>query len=209
HGGCLERTDGNAEFHQIVDFLTTSSIYYALTQIHATIDGKTVVISESSVRSDLHFNDEDGITCLSNDEIFVNLALMGYERVSTKLTFKKGTVTPLFASMLVPQVVKGEGSGQPSKPQPPSSTAPPSHEEQVTTVASQPQKTHTPRRAKRGSGLRCQDTTLRDACDQTMFETTSKQSRDPPLSEVNTSGSGEDSMEHQDDLMDFIPPTHD
>ncbi|GJT09882.1 hypothetical protein Tco_0856924 [Tanacetum coccineum] len=33
------------------------------------------------------------------------------------------------------------------------------------------------------------------------------QSRDPPLSEVNTSVSGEDSMEHQDDLIDFVPPT--
>nr|GEU46147.1 hypothetical protein [Tanacetum cinerariifolium] len=28
---CLERTDGNAEFHQIVDFLTSSMIHYALT----------------------------------------------------------------------------------------------------------------------------------------------------------------------------------
>ncbi|GJY65327.1 retrovirus-related pol polyprotein from transposon TNT 1-94 [Tanacetum coccineum] len=46
-------------------------------QIHATVDGKTVVISESSVRSDLHFNDEDGITCLTNTAIFENLALMG------------------------------------------------------------------------------------------------------------------------------------
>ncbi|GKF95796.1 hypothetical protein Tco_0288531 [Tanacetum coccineum] len=27
------------------------------------------------------------------------------------------------------------------------------------------------------------------------------------LSEVNTSGSGEDSMEHQNDLTDFVPPT--
>ncbi|GJY41997.1 hypothetical protein Tco_0429267 [Tanacetum coccineum] len=117
---CLERTDGNAEFHQIVDFLTTSSIHYALTisptiyasyieqfwataksktvndvkQIHATVDDKIVVILESSVRSDLHFDDEDGITCLSNDEIFVNLALMGYERVSTKLTFQKAFFSP-------------------------------------------------------------------------------------------------------------------
>ncbi|GJR03333.1 ribonuclease H-like domain-containing protein [Tanacetum coccineum] len=83
---CLERSDENAEFHQIVDFLTTSSIHYALTvsptiyasyieqfwataksktvndvkQIHATVDGNAVVISESSVRSDLYFNDEDG-----------------------------------------------------------------------------------------------------------------------------------------------------
>ncbi|GJW87800.1 ribonuclease H-like domain-containing protein [Tanacetum coccineum] len=43
--------------------------------------------------------------------------------------------------------LEGEGSGQPSEPQPPSSTAPPS---QVTTVATQHQKTHKPRRAKRG-----------------------------------------------------------
>ncbi|GKD17053.1 hypothetical protein Tco_1206211, partial [Tanacetum coccineum] len=132
------------------------------------------------------------------------------------------------------------------------SPAPPSHEVQVTTVASHPQKTHTPRLAKRGrdteipqssgpskkvsdkaiytgeddrvvrvattatnleaeqesgSGPRCQDTTLGDAAAQTRFETASKQSCDPPLSEVNTFGSGEDIMEHQDNLTDFVPPT--
>ncbi|GJY08628.1 hypothetical protein Tco_0375682 [Tanacetum coccineum] len=112
---CLEKSDENAEFHQIVDFLSTCSINYALTvsptiyasyieqfwntatskiinsvkQIHAIVDGKAVVISESSVRSDLLFNDEDGVTCLTNDEIFENLALMGYEQLSTKLTFQK------------------------------------------------------------------------------------------------------------------------
>ncbi|GJW41469.1 hypothetical protein Tco_0067314, partial [Tanacetum coccineum] len=117
---CLERTDRNVEFHHIVDFLTISTIHYALTvsptiyasyieqfwataksqtvnnmkQIHAIVDGKTVVISKSSVRSDLHFNDEDGITCLTNDAIFENLALMGYERVSTKLTFQKSFFSP-------------------------------------------------------------------------------------------------------------------
>ncbi|GJV68276.1 hypothetical protein Tco_1483785 [Tanacetum coccineum] len=58
-----------------------------------------------------------------------------------------------------------------------------------------------------GSGPRCQDTTLGDAYAHTRFETASKQSRDPPLPEVNTSGSGEDSMEHQDDLTDFVPTT--
>nr|GEV92340.1 xylulose kinase-1 [Tanacetum cinerariifolium]GEW40316.1 xylulose kinase-1 [Tanacetum cinerariifolium] len=194
---CLERTNGNTEFHQIVDFLTSSPIHYALTvsptiyasyieqfwattksktvndvkQIHATVDGKIVVITESSVRSDLYFNDEDGITCLSNDEIFENLALMGQidlaepfndvyvthvhtNKVFTNIKRKNKDfskkITLLFAPMLVPQVVEGGGSGQPSEPQPPSLTAPLSHEEQVTTVASQPQKTHTPRRTKRG-----------------------------------------------------------
>ncbi|GJY82040.1 retrovirus-related pol polyprotein from transposon TNT 1-94 [Tanacetum coccineum] len=64
----LEKSDENAEFHQIVDFLSTCSINYALI---------AVVISESSVRNDLLFDDEDGITCLTNDDIFENLALMG------------------------------------------------------------------------------------------------------------------------------------
>ncbi|GJV61814.1 hypothetical protein Tco_1467914, partial [Tanacetum coccineum] len=27
----LEKTDGNAEFHEVIDFLTRSSIHYALT----------------------------------------------------------------------------------------------------------------------------------------------------------------------------------
>nr|GEW24188.1 hypothetical protein [Tanacetum cinerariifolium] len=58
-----------------------------------------------------------------------------------------------------------------------------------------------------GDTPRCQETILVDTDAQTRFQTTSKQSYDLPLSEVNTSGSGEDSMEHQDDLMDVVPPT--
>ncbi|GJU33176.1 hypothetical protein Tco_1176765 [Tanacetum coccineum] len=159
---CLEKSDENAEFHQIVDFLSTCSINYALTvsptiytsyiehfwntatskiinyvkQIHAIIDGKAVVISESSVGSDLLFNDEDGVTCLTNDEIFENLALMGYEQLSTKLTFQKGNITPLFASMLVQnQAPEGEGSAVHPEPQPTPSTSQPNvSEPQITSL---------------------------------------------------------------------------
>nr|GEX31816.1 retrovirus-related Pol polyprotein from transposon TNT 1-94 [Tanacetum cinerariifolium] len=113
-------SDNNTEFHQIVDFLSLCAITYALTvsptiyasyieqfwntvsskainfvkQIHAIVDGKAVVISESSVRSDLLFDDEDGITCLTNDEIFENFALMGYKPLPTKLTFQKCSFFP-------------------------------------------------------------------------------------------------------------------
>ncbi|GKE24897.1 hypothetical protein Tco_1436409, partial [Tanacetum coccineum] len=45
-----------------------------------------------------------------------------------------------------------------------------------------------------GSGPRCQVTILGDVGTQTRFETTSKQSNDPPLSKGCTHGSGEDSM---------------
>ncbi|GJZ67365.1 retrovirus-related pol polyprotein from transposon TNT 1-94 [Tanacetum coccineum] len=72
----------------------TSKTVNSVKQIHATANGKAVVITESSVRNDLLFDDEDGITCLTNDEIFENLALMGYEQLSTKLTFQKGSFSP-------------------------------------------------------------------------------------------------------------------
>ncbi|GKC27586.1 putative ribonuclease H-like domain-containing protein [Tanacetum coccineum] len=113
-------SEENTEFHQIVDFLSICSINYALTvsptiyvsyieqfwntatsktinsvkQIHAIVNDRAVVILETSVRNDLLFDDEDGITCLTNDEIFENLALMGYEQLSTKLTFQKGSFSP-------------------------------------------------------------------------------------------------------------------
>ncbi|GKD34565.1 hypothetical protein Tco_1250074 [Tanacetum coccineum] len=121
---CLEKTEENAEFHQIVDFLSTCLINYALT---------AVVLSESLVRSDLLFNDEDGIACLTNDEIFENLALMGYEQLSTKLTFQKGKVTLLFDSMLVQnQAPEGKGSTIPPEPQPTPSTSQPNVSEPQT-----------------------------------------------------------------------------
>ncbi|GJR56495.1 hypothetical protein Tco_1407016 [Tanacetum coccineum] len=109
----LEKSDENAEFHQIVDFLSTCLINYALTQIYAIVDGKVVVISESSVRSDLLFNDEDGLKDLPepfNDtyvtpchtkKVFSNMA-----RRSVNFS---GNLTLLFASMLVQnQAPEGE-----------------------------------------------------------------------------------------------------
>ncbi|GJS91216.1 ribonuclease H-like domain-containing protein [Tanacetum coccineum] len=229
----------------------TSKIVNSVKQIHAIVDGKAVVISESSVRSDLLFNDEDGTACLTNDEIFENLALMGYEQLSTKLTFQKAP--------------EGEGSIIPPEPQPTPSTSQPnvsepqteslqtetppivSHEIQTEAHIKQilpspsiyqrkQRKIQKHRRAKQVTALpqtsvpldyganeavhkegvteigssdrpRLQDTTLGGADAQTRPETASKMSRDPPLSEVNTSGRGKDIMEYHDDLTDFVPPT--
>nr|GEX52008.1 hypothetical protein [Tanacetum cinerariifolium] len=156
-----------------------------------------MVISKSSVRSDLHFNVGDGITCLSNDEIFKNLALMGYERVSTKrLSFPINGIPP---------VVKGEGSGQLSEPQPPFTTAPP--EQVLAAVGDEVVYTGEGERVVRAATIAASLEAEQESDTLTRFETTSKQSHDLPLLEVNTSGSREDSMEHLDDLMDFVPPT--
>ncbi|GKD53532.1 hypothetical protein Tco_1286919 [Tanacetum coccineum] len=59
-----------------------------------------------------------------------------------------------------------------------------------------------PQETSSGSGLRCQDTILGDAKAQTRFETASKQSNNPPLSGVNTVGSGEDRLKLKK-LMDL------
>ncbi|GJR55448.1 RNA-directed DNA polymerase, eukaryota [Tanacetum coccineum] len=244
---------GNVDFHQIVDFLNASTIRYSLnisptiyasyieqfwataqpkivnneTQIHAKVDGKTIVISESSVRSNLHFNDEDGVTSLTNSEILEKLALMGYEIISDKITFQKAFFSPQWNG--------GEGSGQPSEPQPTPSPAPSSHEEQVLAVAtSHPQKTQTLRQAKIGRDTkilslvvplkrlvmrlsirsweigtcgspRCQES-MGGTIIQTRPERVPTPSYDSPLLGGNTPKSDEERLE-QHELTDNVPPT--
>ncbi|GKF36967.1 hypothetical protein Tco_0113725 [Tanacetum coccineum] len=90
-------------FEQIVDFLNAHPIRYALTinpiiyiscieqfwstvmaktingeeQLHALVNGKKIIIIESSVRRDLQLADEEGVDCLPNSTIFEQLILMG------------------------------------------------------------------------------------------------------------------------------------
>ncbi|GJW45005.1 hypothetical protein Tco_0073804 [Tanacetum coccineum] len=108
----LEKTDGNAEFYEIIDFLKRSSIHYALIvslvvstifveqfwmtaksktinnvrYITATVAGKPVLISEALIRSDLQFNDAAGIDVLPNPAIFDTIQLMGFI-IFSKLIF--------------------------------------------------------------------------------------------------------------------------
>ncbi|GJV22605.1 hypothetical protein Tco_1375300 [Tanacetum coccineum] len=99
----LEKPEGSAEFHQIIDFLTASHIHYALTEnptiyasfikqfwttatastnvngeveLTASIDGQAKTITEASLRRHLKLEDNGGITSLPNTEIFEQLALI-------------------------------------------------------------------------------------------------------------------------------------
>ncbi|GJY30928.1 hypothetical protein Tco_0414423 [Tanacetum coccineum] len=116
----LEKTDGNAEFHEIINFLTRNSIHHALAvslvvsttfveqfwtsakskiinnvrHITAKVAGKPVSISEASIRSDLLFDDANGIDSLPNQAIFDAIQLMGYEGDLTVLTFNKALFSP-------------------------------------------------------------------------------------------------------------------
>ncbi|GJT59450.1 hypothetical protein Tco_1002983 [Tanacetum coccineum] len=170
----LEKTDGNTEFHEIISFLTRSSIHYALTvspvvsttfveqfwmsakskiinnvrYITAKVAGKPVSISEASIRSDLLFDDADGIDSLPNQAIFDAIHLMGFISIFLDKQLKNvpvplghfpinaltskvfsfmvkkgkhfsGNITPLFDSMLVqPTEDEGDTLERQTEPQP-------------------------------------------------------------------------------------------
>nr|GEW39692.1 hypothetical protein [Tanacetum cinerariifolium] len=58
-------------------------------RLQALVDKKNVVITDVTIREALHLDDAEGIECLPNEEIFTELARIGYEKPLTKLTFYK------------------------------------------------------------------------------------------------------------------------
>ncbi|GKB02481.1 hypothetical protein Tco_0830570 [Tanacetum coccineum] len=112
-------------------------------QLQALVDKKKVIRTKSSIRRDLQLEDANGVDCFPNAAIFEQLTLMGYEKLSQKLTFYKasflfssmevfdsyysamhkvgkgfsGAVTPLFPTMMVQaQEEMGEGLANPTDP---------------------------------------------------------------------------------------------
>nr|GEZ37463.1 hypothetical protein [Tanacetum cinerariifolium] len=111
----LNKSDASEGFNQVIDFLNASYIKYALavnphiyvscikqfrntvvvkqsndvTRLQALVDKKKMVIMEATIRDALRLDDAEGVDCLPNEEIFAELARMGYEKPSTKLTFYK------------------------------------------------------------------------------------------------------------------------
>nr|GEV97008.1 hypothetical protein [Tanacetum cinerariifolium] len=60
-----------------------------VTRLQALVNKKKVVVTEAAIRDALHLDDVKGVDCFPNEEIFTELARMGYEKLSTKLTFYK------------------------------------------------------------------------------------------------------------------------
>ncbi|GJY03118.1 hypothetical protein Tco_0361270 [Tanacetum coccineum] len=99
----LEKPTKSDGFEQIVDFLNAHTIKYALTvnptiyiscieqlwttakvktvnrevQLQAQVDGKKIIVTESTVRRDLQLEDAEGVDCLPNATTFEQLTLMG------------------------------------------------------------------------------------------------------------------------------------
>ncbi|GJU69702.1 hypothetical protein Tco_1255961 [Tanacetum coccineum] len=72
----LEKPKESDGFAEIIDFLKASSISYALI-LQALFDKKKVIVTELSIRRDLHLDDAEGIDCLPTATIFEELARMG------------------------------------------------------------------------------------------------------------------------------------
>nr|GFA60576.1 xylulose kinase-1 [Tanacetum cinerariifolium] len=111
----LSKSDASEGFNQIIDFLNGSSIKYALTmnpniyvscikqfwtttavkqvndvtRLQALVDKKKVVVTEATIREVLRLDDAEGVDCLSNEDIFAELARMGYENHPPSLRFTK------------------------------------------------------------------------------------------------------------------------
>ncbi|GJT42680.1 putative ribonuclease H-like domain-containing protein [Tanacetum coccineum] len=105
-------------------------------QLHVLVDGKRIIITETSVRRSIRLADAEGIDCFLNSTIFENLALMGnMRRVGKGFS---GRVSPLFPTMVVQnQQEMGKGSAIPTDPQHTPTF--------IQSSTSQPQKTQTPR----------------------------------------------------------------
>ncbi|GKA97223.1 hypothetical protein Tco_0825117 [Tanacetum coccineum] len=73
----LEWPTNSDDFTEIIWSTAKAQTINEETQIHALVDGKKIVITESSVRRDLQFANEDSTDCLPTTTIFENLKLMG------------------------------------------------------------------------------------------------------------------------------------
>ncbi|GJR35067.1 hypothetical protein Tco_1210751 [Tanacetum coccineum] len=202
-------------FKQIVDFLNANPIRYALTinptiyiscieqfwstvkaktinrelQLHALMDGKKIMITESTVRRDLQLEDAEGVDCLPNSTIFEQLTLMGSKTTAWnefssamasaiiyEAVYKELDDSLVRAATTASRLKVDQDSGNIAKTQ---SKATPNESSSLGTTL--------------GGGPRCQET-MGDTIAQTRFENVSKHCNDPLLARGNTLQSGEDSL---------------
>ncbi|GJW39759.1 hypothetical protein Tco_0065604 [Tanacetum coccineum] len=202
-------------FEQIVDFLNAHLIKYALTvnptiyiscieefwptvkaktingevQLHVLVDGKKIIITESTVRRDLQLEVAEGVDCLPNSTIFEQLTLMGSktttwnefsstmayvpqlsdpsENVADKVVHKELGDSLVMAATTASSLEAEQDSGNITKTR---SNATPNESSSLGTTS--------------GGGPRCQET-MGDTVAQTRFENVSKHSIGSLLARVH------------------------
>ncbi|GJX02118.1 retrovirus-related pol polyprotein from transposon TNT 1-94 [Tanacetum coccineum] len=111
-------------------------------QLQALVDGKKVIITESTIRRDLHLEDAEGIEYLLNADIFEQLALKyGEEMCESSVKFQK---YPRFCAESFSQEEMGEGSTMPTDPH---------HTPIIQPSTSQPQKKQSRRKQRKDTEI--------------------------------------------------------
>nr|GEX88734.1 hypothetical protein [Tanacetum cinerariifolium] len=214
-------------YGQIEDFLTSSSIHHDLTvsptiyasnieqfwntansqtindkkQIHATVDGKTVVITESLVKRDLLFTDDNGIT---------KSTVVEGEGLRNPL---ESQPTPSHAQPIsenqIPKSSSSPQNTQSHRQTLEGTSFPHTRGPNFPYLSMDVEETLNelnPQGEGSSSSLEHQET-MGGAMAQIRFEGAPIKSSDLPLSTCNTVRSKEDMMEHAIELTDHVPQT--
>nr|GEZ31010.1 hypothetical protein [Tanacetum cinerariifolium] len=182
---CLEKTNENAEFHQIVDFLSTCSINYALAAHEG--EGLAIPTEPQPIPS----------TTQSNISATQTAPL----QTATHPTVSHEPQTKTHIKQILPSSSIYQRKHK--------KTHKPRKATKVTKLPQNSMPLDIGADEEIGSGDRPtrQATTLGGADAQTRFEIASKRSSDLPLLTCHTVGSGKDMMEQETDLTNFVPPT--
>ncbi|GJS59923.1 hypothetical protein Tco_0654707, partial [Tanacetum coccineum] len=214
-------------FEQIVDFLNANPIRYSLTinptiyiscieqlwftvksktvngevQLHALVDGKKIIITESTVRRDFQLEDAEGVDCQPSSTIFEQLTLMGSRRTKRKYTKIPRSSGP--TNNVANEAVNEEMDDNLVRVV---ITATSLDAKQDRGNINKTQSKATPNKAgslgtTSGGGPSCQET-MGDTIAPTRFENVSKLSNDPLLARRNTLRSGEDRLKLEE-LMEL------
>ncbi|GJV82832.1 hypothetical protein Tco_1522730 [Tanacetum coccineum] len=166
-------------------------------QLHALVDGKKIIVTESSVRRDLQLADEEGVDCLPNSTIFEQLTLLGKpKRKDIQIPHPSDPI-----ENVVDEAVHKELGDSLVRAV---TTASSLEAEQDNGNINKTQSKETPNKSSSlgttsGGGPRCQET-IRDTIAQTRFDSVSKHSNDSLLARGNTLQSDEDRLK-LDELM--------
>ncbi|GJT79508.1 retrovirus-related pol polyprotein from transposon TNT 1-94 [Tanacetum coccineum] len=179
YGDCDEK-----KLIQMIKIHTDKNVADLLTKVfnlQALVDGKKIIITESTMRRDLQLEDAKGVDCLPNSTIFEQLTLMGkIFDVSKKQRPRKS---------------KRKNTEIPQSSGPTDNVADEAVNEEMDDSLERAATTATSLDAEqdRGGGPRRQET-MGDTIAQTRFKNVSKTSNDPLLARGNTLRSGEDSL---------------
>nr|GFA92836.1 hypothetical protein [Tanacetum cinerariifolium] len=184
-------------------------------QLHAKVDGKKIIVTESSVRRDLRLADEEVIDCFPNSTIFEILALMGPKTTAWNefnstmasaiiclASNQKSNFSKLIFDSMIRNlddvsdeaIYKELGDSLVRA----ATTASSLEAEQDNSNITKTQSKATPNesssyKTNSGGGPGCQET-IRDTIAQTRFENVSKRSNDSLLARGNTLQSDEDRL---------------